>query len=89
MDVNSLAHTKWECKYHIVFCTEIPQTGNLQTNKSRCGADIGNTMQKVRNKNHRSRMLPRSYPYAGKDTAEVFCIRNRGIFEGEKFAHDI
>lgn len=19
MDVNSLAHTKWECKYHIVF----------------------------------------------------------------------
>lgn len=19
MDINSLAHTKWECKYHIVF----------------------------------------------------------------------
>ena len=55
------------------FCTEIPQTGNLQTNKSRCGADIGNAMQKERNRNHRSRMLPRSYPYAGKDTAEVFC----------------
>ena len=71
------------------FCTEIPQTGNLQTNKSRCGADIGNAMQKERNRNHRSRMLPRSYPHAGKDTAEVFCIRNRGVFEGEKFAHDI
>ena len=71
------------------FCTEIPQTGNLQTNKSRCGADIGNAMQKERNRNHRSRMLPRPYPYAGKDTAEVFRIRNRGIFEREKFAHDI
>ena len=34
-------------------------------------------------------MLPRPYPYAGKDTAEVFRIRNCGIFEGEKFAHDI
>ena len=23
MDINSLAHTKWECKYHIVFATLI------------------------------------------------------------------
>ena len=22
MNVNSLAHTKWECKYHIVFCAK-------------------------------------------------------------------
>ena len=71
------------------FCTEIPQTGNLQTDKGRCRSDIRNIVQKKRDRNHRSRMLPRSYPYAGKDTAEVFCIRNRGIFEGEKFAHDI
>ena len=23
MDINSLAHTKWNCKYHIVFGTKI------------------------------------------------------------------
>lgn len=22
MDINSLAHTKWECKYHLVFAPE-------------------------------------------------------------------
>ena len=24
MDMNSLAHTKWECKYHIVFAPKFP-----------------------------------------------------------------
>ncbi len=22
MDINSLTHTKWNCKYHIVFCIQ-------------------------------------------------------------------
>ena len=31
MDVNSLAHTKWECKYHIVLYRNIGD--RLYTNK--------------------------------------------------------
>ena len=30
MDNNSLAHTKWECKYHIVFAPKYYETGNIQ-----------------------------------------------------------
>ena len=40
-------------------CTEIPQTGNLQTDKGRCRSDIRNIVQKKRDRNHRSRMLSR------------------------------
>ena len=71
------------------FCTEIPQTGNLQTDKGRCRSDIRNIVQKKRDRNHRSRMLSGSHPYAGKDATEVFRIRNCGIFEREKFAYDL
>ena len=71
------------------FCTEIPQTGNLQTNKSRCGADIGNAMQMESTRNHRSSMLHRSYPHAGKDTAEVCSISTRGVVAVEKLSHYI
>ena len=40
-------------------------------------------------RNHRGRMLPRSYPYAGENTTEIFCIRNSGVLKGKKFANDI
>lgn len=45
MDIaNSLAHTKWKCKYHIVFCTKVTKTGDIQRRKGRCRTDIGNIM---------------------------------------------
>ncbi len=30
IDVNSLAHTKWDCKYHTVVCTKIQTKGVLR-----------------------------------------------------------
>ena len=49
-------------------CAEISQADNLQANKSGYRTDIGNFMQKKRDRDNRSRMLPGSYPYAGKDS---------------------
>ena len=71
------------------FCTEIPQTGNLQTDKGRCRSDIRNIVQKKRDRNHRSRMLFKPYSYAGKDSVEVFRIRNSGLLKRKKLANDI
>ena len=34
MDVNSLAHTEWNCKYHIVICTKVSQKTNIWTVKT-------------------------------------------------------
>ena len=41
MDVNSLAHTKWECKYHIVFAPKYRPSGNLQRYKADVGQILG------------------------------------------------
>ncbi len=35
MDMNSLAHTKWECKYHIVFAPKF---------RRKIRADVGNIL---------------------------------------------
>ena len=42
-----------------------------------------------RGRDHRSRSMPRSYPYVGNDTAEDECVRIHGIFEREKQSDDI
>ena len=96
MDVNSLAHTKWECKYHIVFAPKYRRQVIYKQIKADVGQILGTLCRRKGIEIIEAEccpdhihMLPRSYPYAGKDTAEVFCIRNRGIFEREKFAHDI
>ena len=52
--------------------------------KSGCGANIRNIMQKKRDRNYRGRMLQWSYPYADKNSTEIFRVRNSGIFEREK-----
>ena len=39
--------------------------------------------------NHRSRSMPRSYPYVGNDTAEDECVRIHGISERKKQLDDI
>ena len=71
------------------FCTKISPSGNLQRHKSRCGTNTGDIMQKKRDRNYRSRMLQRSYPYAGKNSTKIFSIRNSGVLERKKFANDI
>ena len=41
MNVNSLAHTKWECKYHIVFVTKIIEDKVIYKDiKARCRTNI-------------------------------------------------
>ena len=39
-DVSSLAHSKWNFKYHVVFCTKVQENSNSQANTSRYRKDI-------------------------------------------------
>ena len=43
MDMNSLAHTKWECKYHLVFA----QKYRRQIIYGKIKADIGQIIRKL------------------------------------------
>ena len=40
MDNNSLAHTKWECKYHLVFAPKYNKTNNIRKIEGRSRKDI-------------------------------------------------
>ena len=43
MDTNSLAHTKWECKYHIVFAPKYRR----QVIYGKIKADVGIMLRKL------------------------------------------
>ena len=66
---NSLAHTKWECKYHIVFVPKYRK----QIIYRQIKADVGKKVRELceRNRNNRGRMLSGSYTYVGENTAKI------------------
>ena len=52
MDVNSLAHTKWECKYHIVFAPKYRRQVIYKQIRADVGENSRIIMQKKRNRNY-------------------------------------
>ena len=90
MDDNSLAHTQWNCKYHIVFAPKFRR----QIIYGRLKVSIGRILRELCERKHveiidRSECMPRSYTYVGKDTAKDVSSRFYGVSEGEKLADDI
>ena len=74
MDNNSLAHTKWECKYHIVFAPKYRRQVIYKDIKADVGQILGTLC---------------SYTYVGTNPTQIFRIRNSRVSEREKFAYDI
>ena len=76
MDSESLAHTKWNCKYHIVFAPKYRRQiiyGRLRT-------EIGKILRELckrKDIDSGSRSMSRSYTHAAVDTAKVQRKGNR------------
>ena len=93
---NSLAHTKWNCKYHLVFahemelqvsfsfCAEIPQRGIFCRKKIRDKGDIAETVCMERSRSNRGRDMSGSHTYAGKYPAQNERFGIYGISEREE-----
>jgi putative transposase len=89
LDVSSLAHTKWECKYHIVFAPKYRR----QVIYGKIKMDIGQMLRKLCEykgveiieaeacKDHIHMIV--SIP------AEVQCSADDGISEGQEQSDDI
>ena len=89
-DINSLSHTKWNCKYHIVFSPKYRRQAIYKTIK----ADIGQIIRKLCEIKkveiiHTGKCMFRTHTYIGKNTAEYKCGTVHGIFERKKFLDDI
>ena len=67
MNVNSLAHTKWECKYHIVFAPKYRRQVIYKDIKADVGQILGSLCRR-KGIEIIEAVLSGSYTYASKNT---------------------
>lgn len=86
-DTNSLSHTKWNCKYHIVFAPKYRRKVFYKEKRSR--RNTTNIVRVEESKDSRGRSMSRSCTYAGRNPTEDISIKFYGVFEGKKQPDDI
>ena len=86
---DSLAHTTYECKYHIVFSPKYRRkeiNGNLRT-------EIGMILRKLSNwkdvEISNAATCPNHYSYVCKYTTQIECVIIHRIFEIKKYINNI
>lgn len=89
MDNNSLAHTKWECKYHIVFAPKYRRQVIYKDIKADVGQILGSLCRRKGIEIIEAECMPDHVHMLVRIPPQIFGIRNCRVFEGEKFAHDI
>ena len=82
MDSESLVHTKWNCKYHIVFAPKYRR----QVVYGRLRMEIGKILREL------CRRMEIEAPiilHAAVDTAEIQRVERDGVSEGEEQPDDL
>ena len=89
MDEESLAHTKWNCKYHIVFA---PKYRRLVI-YGRLKIEIGKILRELCTRKGveivEAECCPRSYTHASIDSAETKRVSIHGVPKREEQPNDI
>ena len=89
MDNNSLSHTKWTCKYHIVFAPKFRR----KIIYKQIRADIGHILSELCKRKGveiiAAECMPDHVHMFVSIPPKIQCVRNNGIFEREKFFDDI
>ncbi len=82
-DTESLSHTVWKCKYHIVFAPKYRR----QIIYGKYKASIGEIIRELcerRCRDFRSKCMPRPYTYVSQHSAKNQCISIFGVFKRKK-----
>ena len=87
-DVQSLAHTKWNCKYHIVFAPKYRRMVFYGEKKREIGKILRQLCEWKGVEIQEAEVCP-AYPYAGKHTTKGSSIKFYGISKGQKQCTDI
>lgn len=88
MDINSLAHTKWNCKYHIVFAPKYRRKiiyGQLK----RDIANILSMLCKRKGVKIVEAEVPGLHTYVSRDSTKHKCVKFCRVFKRKKYANDI
>ena len=89
MDKDSLSHTTWDCKYHIVFAPKFRRKAIYGKYRADIGKNIKRVVRMERSRNNRSTCVYRPRAYVRKDTAENECKQFYGIFERKEYVANI
>ena len=81
---NSLAHTKWNCKYHIVFAPKYRREVFFAEKRLEIRENIAEAVCMERSRSNRGRDMSGSLTYAGKYPAQNERFGIYGIFEGKE-----
>ncbi|AKT01460.1 putative transposase [Yersinia pestis 1045] len=82
-DEKSLAHTRWNCKYHIVLRRSTE--GRCSTGKTQSDWQyFKKTVRMEKREYPGSRILCGSHPYASGDPAQDECLGIYGVPEGKE-----
>ncbi len=81
-DINSLSHTRWNCKYHIVFAPKYRRKVFYKESSDR--EDTAAAVRVERGKNHRGGSVSQPYPLVCRDTAENLGVTLYGVSEREE-----
>jgi len=88
MDKNSLSHTKWKCKYHVVFAPKYRR----QAIYGKLKKDIGQILRELCQRkgiNIIEAELCVDHVHMFRSTTKIQYIRNNGIPKREKFINNI
>lgn len=69
-DLHSLSHTKWSCKYHIVFAPKYRRRAFYEARRVEVGA-ILRQLCEWKGVNNRSGSMHRSCTYVSRNTAQI------------------
>ena len=89
MDSNSLSHTKWNCKYHIVFAPKYRRKVAYGKMKQDIANILSMLCKRKKCRNSRGRDMPRPCAYACKDTTKFKCFKFCRVFERKKYTYDL
>ena len=83
-DLHSLSHTKWNCKYHIVFAPKYRRKAFYDARRLEMGKILRDLCEWKGREHHRSGSMPGSHSYVGGDTTEDERVRFCWISEREE-----
>ena len=89
IDINSLAHTKWNCKYHIVFAPKYRRKVFFEEKRKEVREILRQLCEWKGVEIIEGGGMSGSYTYDGSNPAQNERFGIHGIFEREKFADDI
>lgn len=86
---HSLSHTKWTCKYHIVFISKYRRKAIYNQYRKDLGEILRLLCKYKGDRNHRRTFNAGSCTYVSRNTAKICSIQFCRIFKGKIIIDDV